>query len=344
MLGTFEKDAIKPPDPPIVADPHVLLLTEGQAPGEAEAEDFDDAILEQSLMLAVQSSEFPSIEDLIVRHWHNLGRSEPGYPGFLLAREMRGLPFQSVSGALACVERRLEDLRSTIRDADTSIAYFSACLCFAQFLRGSGNSQEVATAICRASIATAAQIIAPQLQKPFMRSLGSGLGTPAFAGEVGQFSRVIARFTTPSQKFLCGCIVDELDCLLANAAITQASANTLTLVLAANTAASHFTTACRIALPRFRQVLLCLLAHDEILQNPRAVLELAPLVPPTFAYFLFCSLRPDVHLPEALDYRMIERFASEMDVNLQRNLSVDIVFRAEVPEIPPECSDFAFHD
>jgi hypothetical protein len=175
-----------------------------------------------------------------------------------------------------------------------------------------------------------------------MKAIGAAPASAEFRAQVANFRRVIARFATPSLQFLCGCIVDELDCLLANAAVTQSSLNSLSLVLAANTAASNFTTASRIQLPRFRQVLLCVLAHEEILQSPRAVLELAPLVSPTFVYFLLCQIRADEHLPEALDYQKIERFAMEMGVNLSRNLSVDIVFKPELPEIPVECADFAF--
>jgi hypothetical protein len=313
-------------------------LVDDCPPAEADSDDFDAAIIEQSVMLSVASSEFPAVEEVIVRHWYDLGKSKPGYPGFLLARELLKLP----PGALPVIERWLRDLRSTIHDSDTAVAYFSACLCLAQSLHRLDRPQPIPASICQAALSKVTGIVAPQLQKLFMKSLGARPASPEFHAQVADFCRVISRFQTPSLLFLCGCIVDELDCLLSNAAVTQASLNSLSLVLAANTAASTFTTASKISLPRFRQVLLCVLAHDEILQNPRAVLELAPLIPPTFVYFLLCHVRPDEHLPDPLDYQRIEAFAKEMNVNLSQNVSIEIVFKPEPAEMPAECADFVF--
>jgi hypothetical protein len=342
-LGTFEKSTIEGGERPIQADSHVRLLVEDAPPAEAESEDFDAAILEQFLVLSVPSSEFPAIEELIVRHWYATGKSKPGYPGFLLARELRALRSGSLRKALSCVEARLKDLRSTIHDSETAIEHFSACLCLAQRLRELDEASQVVTAICRASISTVTELIAPELQRIFVKSFRLSPSSPEFRAQVADFGRVLGRLKSPSSDFLCRCIIDELDCLLANSPVTQSSLNSLTLVLAANTAASKFATACRIAFPRFTQVLLCVIAHNEILDNPRSVFDLAPLVPPTFAYFMLCHIRPDQHLPEALDYQKIERFATELNINLNRNLSADIVFKPEIPEIPAECPDFVFH-
>jgi hypothetical protein len=55
-----------------------------------------------------------------------------------------------------------------------------------------------------------------------------------------------------------------------------------------------------------------------------------------------CHVRPDEHLPDPLDYQRIEAFAKEMNVNLSQNMSIEIVFKPEPPEMPAECADFVF--
>jgi hypothetical protein len=336
-LGTFGKSTIKPPDPPIPAESHVLLLVEGEAATEAEAEDFDEAIIQQSLMLSVPSSAYPSIDELIVRHWYDLGKSKPGHPGVLLANELQKLSGTTLLGAAQYAERRLRDLRSTIHGEEAAIGYFSACLCFAQRLRNAPAAADMATKLFQAAIGKVTELTTPDLQRAFMKSVGKAAGSPEFRAQLAHFRKVLGR----SSAFLGECLIEDLDCALANAAVSQAALNTLTVVLAANTAASAFETTLKIRLRRFRQVLLCVLGHDTILQNPKAVLDLAPLIPPTFVYFLLCNIKPDDHLPEALDYQKIDRFALEMSVNFQANLSVDLMFRPDLPALPPDARDLA---
>jgi hypothetical protein len=337
-LSSLSRSTIQLVAPPLQPDAHVMMLVEDRGRAESDSDNFDEDIISQSLQLVAKLSTAPTIDEFVLRSWYDFSKAKLGFPGFLLAQHLTKLDGQELLDAMVRTHSLLGDVCSTIREPGGGIGYFTSCLCLYQKLGKSGRPLEIARDICYGAIAKACSLVTPELQRIFMRSLG----VHDYGPHIAQFRMVISKFKGPALTFLLQRVINDLDCVLSNSTVTQHAFNTLTLVLDANSAITSFETAFKVGLPIFRQVVLSVISHESILEDPDATDALVPLVPPAFIYFLLCIIKPDVHLPEAIGYRGIEAFAQRKNVNFKQNPSVDLMFKASQPDLPPSCPEFDF--
>ena len=312
-----------------------------KVPDESDSS-FDEDITAQSLQLAKEESKQSGIEEFIVRNWYDLSKSEMGYPGYKLAHALVDRKGRVWSVRAEKSFEMLEDIRTTTSSVDSACRFYSACLCLYLKVKEipalSAQSKGLA---CRA-LDTAASVIAEELHRIFLLSLNYVPGSSEFRKLVLSFTRTISKMKTASLSVLASCALEEFDCALANSFIAQSAFDTLSKIVNANTAIAEYESALHVTFPRFRQVLLVIIAHDSILKNPESCRELVPLVPPTFIYFAMLLIRPDNLMTEEINYLQIEDFAKAMKVNFRTNISEECMFHRPKKDLPEDCPEFRF--
>ena len=323
-------------------DMSVMRSHSAMAVGDDSDSSFDEDIAMQSLQLAKEESGESGIEEFIVRNWYDMTKSEIGYPGYRLARAVVDKKGKVATKRAEKAFAMLEDIRTTTMSIESACRFYSACLCFYQNVRDKPALSSRAKELAERALDTAASVIAEDLHKIFVSSLDYIPGSNEFRKKVVSFRRLLSKMKSESLALLAKCSLEEFDCVLANSFIAQSAFDTLSKIVNANTAIAEYESAVRVSFPRFRQVLLVIIAHDSILQNHEVCRELVPLVSPTFIYFAMLLIRPDQLLPKEIDYVKIENFAKDMKVNFRSNLSEDVMFHREKPELPTACPEFNF--
>lgn len=307
------------------------------------SDSFDEDITAHAIQLASQSSDSSEISEFIVRTWFDLNKSKIGYPGYQLSKRVVDKKGNVISNNnINQIFSMLEDIRTTTKNEDSAISFFASTLSFSQNVRKYPELKDKAEQLCMLAMDTAASIVCPILKKYFLDTLKYEVGSVEFNEAVNSLRSDFHKkyFTNSSSKYLGEFILDQLDCLLANSIITEKMFTTFGQIVNANSAVSEYETALKIPFNRFRQVILSVIAHENILANPSICKVLVPLVSPTYIYFLYCIIKPDETMPNALDYKQIESFAKQMKVNFQANISQIIVFKPDKKPLPVSCSEF----
>ncbi|OHT10970.1 hypothetical protein TRFO_19551 [Tritrichomonas foetus] len=309
---------------------------------EDSSDSFDEDITAQAIQLASQSSDLPKIDEFIVRTWFDLSKSKIGEPGYLLSKKIVDHKGKVLTSAIDRVFMMLEDVRTTTKNEDSAIYFFSSTLTFYQSVKNypeiSGRAQD----LCYAAMDTAASIVCPFLKKAFQNSLQLEVGSQEFNKVVEKVKTRMEKYNSVSLKYLLDFIYDKIDCILSNALITDKMFSKIGEIVKANSAISDFETQLKTQFNRFRQVILTVIANDTILSNPESCKDLVPLVTPTFIFFIYCMIKPDETLPKAIDYQKIENFARKMNVNFQTNLSEEMMFKSIKKPLPTSCPEFKF--
>lgn len=324
-----------------------------QASYEDSSDSFDEDITMHAIKLASQSS-LPAINESIVRSWYDLNKSKPGFPGFQLSKEIvRGQGKVISKESVDRIFLMLDDIRTTTKNEDSSILFFCSTLSFYQNmekLKKKKQSSEIVEIVkrskemCYDAMKTAASIVCPYLKKSFQESLKLEVGSKEFNKILSDIKERIEKKYShlESLKFLANFIFDQLDCNLTNAIITEKMLSKFGQVVIANSAISEFETFLKVKFNLFRQAILAMIAHENILNNPESCKELVPLMSPTFIFFMYCIIKPDDTLQKALDYKKIENFAFKMNVNFQTNISIEIMYKPEKKELPLSSPEFNF--
>lgn len=332
-FGTYFANEPPPPSLTTFAKrlPRTITLTQ-ESNSDEESDSFDELITSHTLLLADQSP----LEEYIIRNWYDLSRSKPGYPGFGLAKRLK--PTDNFIKSF----QMLEDVRTTIKTEESAILFYFSVLCLYQ------NSQvaikKYAQDLVYKSMETAASLIAPHFYQIMDSALQFDSESKGFAKCVRDFTNKCKSYKTQSSQFLLSYVLDQVDCQFCNRMITQNYLNTLTDCVRVNSLISDFETMSKINFPRFRQALLVVIAHDTILNDYTQLAILAPKIPPNFIFFLLCLIKPDNHLPKAIDYKKIETFAMDMNVNFKTNISDEIMFKPANGPIPSSCREFLFNE
>ena len=311
------------------------------------SDSFDEDITLQAIQLASQSSNQPKIDEFIVRNWFDLSKYRIGEPGFNLAKKLIDAKGRILNQKdLERVFSMLEDVRTTTKNEDSSIYFYSSTLTFYQnslvILKKNKEIISKAQDLCYSAMDTAASIICPFLKKMFLDSLKYEVGSKEFNEILNLVYKKMSKYNTESLQFLRDFIYDEFDCIMSNSVITDKIFLTVGSVVIANSAISDFETKLKTQFNRFRQVILTVIANDNILENPESCKDLVPLISPTFIYFIYCMIKPDDAQPNTLDYKKIDNFARKMNVNFQTDISKVIMFKTIKKPLPTKCNEFKF--
>ncbi|EAY02502.1 hypothetical protein TVAG_020550 [Trichomonas vaginalis G3] len=297
------------------------------------ATSFDGELQKFFTDIAKESSENPEISLLILNTWNELSKSAPGHPGEVLAAKLNELPEDSISPTLLnqCFAQ-LDDIRTTISSPISACLFYQSCLVLYQKLPKGTILGECALDIFRESIITACTKIGDEIVDLYIKALQLSSDSEIFKKIVNRLLEIRKRFSTPSQEKLYNCIIEYLDCQIANTVIINHLAESVLSATKMNTDIAEIELVTKTKLVRFQELLLIVIANNQILENPKEYNTLTPHIEPNLAYLMLCNIHPDEIQPEKIDYKLIDNFMTVHNVNLNVNHE-DLLLKIENIEI-----------
>lgn len=340
------------------------VMSPTQSRPENSDDEFNENIEDQMVMLATEdsNSSFSSMREAIIRNFYDIAKLPAGKPGFMIAKKIDSSESQINKEYIDSIIKTLKNIRVTCSQENTAILFFASMLCMIQCLNPQSKQPPIPKQGSPKKInQESMKYILEQLEKLALEAAEGAvslISKALFSGikeslQLNQFSALkpteaadkinkgLQKYSAWYEKYLLNNALDRVDVKLANMMITEGSLNTFSAVVNANTVLTEFEDKIHFVFKRFRQSLLVVLAHEALLDNPADIKTLVPLISPSFAYFLLCSLKTDSLLPKELDYTKIENFAEILKCDLTTPKE-KILFEAELEPLPREGNKFSF--
>ena len=283
----------------------------------SSAGDFDHEVKRTVLEMVEENAVNPEIHIFIVNSWFELAKMKPGEPGIKLAEMLKKLPDEKLTPtALNQCFSQLDDLRTTIGTEESSILFYLSSLTLFQSVVDYPDIADCAYDLCIKSITTASKILGDPIYKLYCSSLELEHPNKKILEIAEELTKMRKEIVDKGGLFLYNCVVDAVDCQLANNSIINHLASTLSKAVHANTSISTIEAENHTKMKRFQQSLLVVIASDTILDGTDKFKELVPLIPPNLIYMILCNLKPDEMNPDKIDYKLIDRFMTQNNCNL----------------------------